>query len=73
MNLFFGEITALFTEQGLTMGRIRVGRALTRAPLSPVREAEPRDVGLVCDGVTLEKVRKPPAKQKETHVPGDSR
>lgn len=68
MNLVYGEIVDVFEENGLRMGRMRVGGAIKAIPLDLVCDAHAGDVVLVCDGVAINKV-----KETRDHVPGHSR
>jgi hydrogenase maturation factor len=72
MILFYGRISEIFTEHGLTMGRIRIGGTSKAMPLALVDEPAVGDTVLVCDGVVISKVQD----QQETeadYVPGNSR
>lgn len=68
MNLVYGEIVDVFTEEGVRMGKIRTGGAMKRAALELITDARPGDVVLLCDGVALSKVQ-----EEATHVSGNSR
>ena len=72
MNLLYGQIVAVFAENGLAMGRVRVGGALTNVPLNLVANAQPGDTILVCDGVAIGRVSDA-QKSKDDHVSGNSR
>ncbi|MGI9089079.1 MAG: HypC/HybG/HupF family hydrogenase formation chaperone [Chthoniobacterales bacterium] len=72
MNLLHGEIAEIFEEDGMRMGRIRVGRALKKVPLDLLTDARCGDTVLLCDGVAINKVA-PAAAENENDVPGDSR
>ncbi len=73
MNLVYGEIVAVGAEDGLSVGRVRVGGALRQANLDLLPSAEPGDRVLLCDGVALSKVEDEPSNPIENHVPRHSR
>ncbi len=75
MNLVYGEIVAVFVEDGVAMGRLRVRGALTKAALSFVPDAQPGDLVLMCDGVAINKVQSDSGKsnRKSFYVPGNTR
>jgi hydrogenase maturation factor len=56
MNLLYGELVAVFSGQGMRLGRIRVGGALKTVPLELLTNATPGDRVLLCDGVAISKV-----------------
>ena len=56
MNLLYGEIVAVFAEEGLRMGTVRVGGARKKVPLELLADAAPGDRILMCDGVAITKV-----------------
>jgi hydrogenase maturation factor len=66
MNLIYGEIVEVFVEDGVQMGRVRVGRALKKIPLELLTMPRCGDKVLVCDGVAINKV-------EEEDVSRDSR
>ena len=70
MNLVYGQIVDVFTEDGLPSAKVRVGCALKRISLAVLAEAAPGDTVLVCDGMALSKVA---TERKESDVPGHSR
>jgi hydrogenase maturation factor len=70
MNLLYGEIVKVFAADGSPVAKLRAGGALKNISLALVADAAPGDVVLVCDGMAIGKVEN---KQKETHVPRDSR
>jgi hydrogenase maturation factor len=62
MNLVYGEIAEVFVEDGMRMGRIRIGGALKKVPLDLLTNAQAGDTVLLCDGVaisTVEEMTKP--------------
>ncbi|MGH8092207.1 MAG: HypC/HybG/HupF family hydrogenase formation chaperone [Chthoniobacterales bacterium] len=72
MNLVYGEITEVSSEDGIAMGKVRVRGAIRKIALGLLSDAERGDRILVCDGVAISKVaglRKTEVK----HVSRDSR
>ncbi len=57
MNLVYGEIGEVFVEDGMRMGRIRVGGAIKKVSLELLTDAERGDTVLLADGVAIGKVR----------------
>jgi hydrogenase maturation factor len=72
MNLLYAEVSQIFVEDGLRMGKIRVGGALKTVALELLADAAPGDTILLCDGVAISKVAKEPRKESN-HVPGNPR
>jgi hydrogenase maturation factor len=72
MNLIYAEVTELFTENGMQMGRVRVAGALKRVPLDLLTGVQCGDRVLLCDGVAVSKVIDTAADEKR-YVSGDSR
>ncbi len=70
MNLLYAEILDFSTEDGILMGRVRVGGALRRISLDLLTDPLPGDIVLVCEGVALAKVDN---LEEVHHVPRDSR
>jgi hydrogenase maturation factor len=66
MNLIYGQIVELFTENGMQMGHVRVSGALKKVPLDLLTEPRCGDRVLLCDGVAINKV-------EEENVSRDSR
>jgi len=56
MNRVYGEIAAVFVEDGIAHGRIRVGGVLKKVPLDLLTDAGCGDTVLLCDGVAISKV-----------------
>ena len=56
MNLVYGEIIEVFSENGLLMGKIRVRGATRKIPLGLLTDAARGDRVLICDGVAISKV-----------------
>jgi hydrogenase maturation factor len=57
MNLFYGQIAEVLTEDGMVIGRIRVGGALRKVSLNLISGPLIGDQILVCDGVAIGKVQ----------------
>ena len=72
MNLLYGEIIEITSEEGVPMGRIRVHGATKKIPLGLLTDAVRGDRVLICDGVAISKVARPPSKEAN-YVSGDSR
>ncbi len=72
MNLLYGEIIEVSSENGLPVGRMRVHGATQKIPLGLLTDAVQGDRLLVCDGVAISKVAAPNERKTE-HVFGDSR
>lgn len=64
MNLVYAEIVDVFVEDGMRMGRIRVGGAVKKVPLDLLTDANGGDTVLLCDGVAISKVRPGEAVEK---------
>ena len=56
MNLLYGEIVEMFSEDGMFAGKIRVGGAIKKVSLDLLVEPEIGDWILICDGVAISKV-----------------
>ena len=56
MNLLYGEIVEVFSQDGMRMGKVRVADATKNIPLDLLTDARPGDRVLVCDGVAISKV-----------------
>jgi hydrogenase maturation factor len=56
MNLIYGEVVEILSEDGMRFGRVRVGGALKKVPLELLTDVERGDTILVCDGVGISKV-----------------
>jgi hydrogenase maturation factor len=57
MNLIYGEVVEIFTENEMRFGKVRVGRALKKVPIDLLTDVVCGDKVLVCDGVALSKVK----------------
>jgi len=56
MNLVYGEVVEVFSEDGMKFGKIRVGGALKEITLELLTDVARGDRVLVCDGVAISKV-----------------
>ena len=72
MNLIYGEIIEVFSENGLPIGKVRVHGATRKIPLGLLTDAARGDRVLICDGVAISKVAAPNERKTE-NVSGDSR
>ena len=72
MNLIYGEIIEVFSEEGMPVGKVRVHGATKKIPLGLLTDASRGDRVLICDGVAISKVATPRATE-EKHVSRDSR
>jgi hydrogenase maturation factor len=70
MNLVYGKIIDVFSEEGLPAARVRVGAALKRISTALIVGPTPGETVLVCDGVAIGKVENV---RKESDVPGNTR
>ena len=55
MNLIYGKIADVFTEDGLRMGTVLAGGAMRKVTLELLTDAQPGDRVLLCDGVAISK------------------
>ena len=60
MNLVYGEVVEVFTEDGMKFGKIRVGGALKEITLELLTDVARGDRVLICDGVAISKVHEVP-------------
>ncbi|MDQ3199464.1 MAG: HypC/HybG/HupF family hydrogenase formation chaperone [Verrucomicrobiota bacterium] len=72
MNLVYGEIIEVSSEEGMPIGRIKVHGAIKKIPLGLLTDARQGDRVLICDGMAISKVAHPPNTEVK-HVSGDSR
>ncbi len=72
MNLLYGDIVEVFSQDGMRMGKVRVAGAVKNIPLELLTDVEPGDRVLLCDGVAISKVTNP-TDTKINNVPRDSR
>ena len=49
MNLLYGGIVEVFSEDGMRMGKVRVAGATKNIPLELLTDARPGDRVLLCD------------------------
>jgi len=56
MNLVYGEVVDIETEEEMKIGSVRVSGVLKKVPLHLVPEARRGDKVLLCDGVAIGKV-----------------
>ena len=56
MNLVYGEILSVFSEQESRLGKIRVGKAAKIISVDLLTDPKPGDKVLVCEGVAIGKV-----------------
>jgi hydrogenase maturation factor len=56
MNLHYGRVVALFSEDGILAGKVRVGGACKRVFLDLLVDPRIGDRVLICDGVAISKV-----------------
>jgi hydrogenase maturation factor len=56
MNLVYGKVVDLETEEGMKIGSVRVSGVLKKVPFHLVPEARRGDKVLLCDGVAIGKV-----------------
>ena len=72
MNLVYGEVIDILTEDGMRYGNVRVAGALKKVPLELLTDVVCGDKVLMCDGVAISRVR--PAREREKdYVSGHSR
>jgi hydrogenase maturation factor len=55
MNLLYGQIVEIASEDGMRVGKIRVAGAFKKVALDLLGEAQIGDRVLVCDGIALSK------------------
>jgi len=55
MNLLYGEIVEIASEDGMRVGKIRVGGAFKKVSLELLGEPRIGDRILVCDGIAISK------------------
>ena len=72
MNLLYGQIVEIASEDGMRMGKIRVAGAFKKVSLELLGDAQIGDRVLVCDGIALSKeepVAPPPLSQQLFNTP----
>lgn len=72
MNLVFGEVLEVLTEEGNLMGVVRVRGATKKIPLGLLTDAARGDRVLICDGLAIGKVAESERGERK-HVSGDTR
>ena len=55
MNLIYGQIVEIASEDGMRVGKIRVAGAFKKVSLELLGEAQIGDRVLVCDGIAISK------------------
>ena len=55
MNLLYGQIVEMVSEDGMQFGKIRVGGAIKKVSLELLGEPQVGDRVLVCDGIAIAK------------------
>ncbi len=73
MNLVYGEVVDILTEDGMRYGNVRVAGALKKVPLELLTDVVCGDKVLMCDGVAISRVRRPARDREKNYVPGHSR
>ena len=56
MNLLYGEIVEIFSQDAMRMGKVRIAGAVKNIPLELLTDVQSGDRVLVCDGVAVSKV-----------------
>ena len=69
MNLIYADVTEVFSEGGMRMGKVRIRGALKNVPLDLLADAERGDRILVCEGVAIARVE-PSASSEPNYVSG---
>jgi hydrogenase maturation factor len=67
MNLLYGQIVEIASEDGMRVGKIRVAGAFKKVSLELLGEAQIGDRVLVCDGIAISKqepVEPPPLSEQ---------
>ncbi len=72
MNLLYAEIIEVIVEDGMRLGRSRVGGAMKKFPLDLLTDPKCGDTVLLCDGVAISKVQ-PTVKTENNDVPRNPR
>lgn len=70
MNLVTGEIVEIYLEEDITMGKVRVGMAFVRVPLTLVPGIRPGDWILIESGVAIAHVASSQAEKPKNKLPG---
>ncbi|MBV8097732.1 MAG: HypC/HybG/HupF family hydrogenase formation chaperone [Verrucomicrobia bacterium] len=72
MNLLYGQIVEIASEDGMRVGKIRIAGAFKKVSLELLGEAQIGDRVLVCDGIALSKdepVEPPPLSEQPFSTP----
>ena len=72
MNLLYGQIVEIASEEGMRVGKIRVAGAFKKVSLELLGEPQIGDRVLVCDGIVLSKeepVEPPPLSRQLFNTP----
>jgi hydrogenase maturation factor len=56
MKLFYGQIIETFPEDGMLVGKIRIGGALKKVSLDLLADPRVGDQVFICDGVAISEV-----------------
>jgi hydrogenase maturation factor len=56
MNLLYGRVVAMFPEDGMLAGKVRVGGAFKKVSLDLLVDPRIGDGVLICDGVAISRV-----------------
>ncbi len=71
VNLIYGEVVEILTEEGMRVGKIRVAGAVKKVPLELLTDVVCGDKVLMCDGVAISRVKEGADTEKK-YVPRDS-
>lgn len=71
MNLLFGKLLEITSEDGVRFGKVTVGGARKKIPLDLLTDPVCGDTVLICDGVAIGKVTEPP-NEEGNYVSGDT-
>ena len=72
MNLIYGEVIEVFSDDAMRMGKVKLGGAMKKVCLDLLTDVRSGDMVLVCDGMALSKVDEG-SKMEENDVSGNSR
>jgi hydrogenase maturation factor len=64
MNLLYGQIVEIASEDGMRVGKIQVAGAFKKISLELLGEARIGDRVLVCDGIAISKDEPPPLSEQ---------
>jgi len=70
MNLVFGQVISIHTEDGMRIGKVRVSGVIQKASLDLLTDVTSGSDVLLCDGVAISKVE---PESLTHHVPRHSR